>query len=48
MDVQRQFRSDFHKDPLTRHTIVYILDKFESDETVHDVYKERSGRTYSS
>ena len=48
MEVQRQFRRHFHKDPPTRRTIARIRDKFETDGTVHDVHKERSGRPRSS
>ena len=70
MEVQRQFRRHFHKDPPTKtrrvpedgvvrereretiarmsSTIARIRDKFETDGTVHDVHKERSGRPRSS
>ena len=48
MEVQRQFRIPFHRDLPTRRTIAPIKDKFDSDETVHDVHGQRSGRPRTS
>ena len=44
VEVQRQFRREFNKEPPTRVTITRIRDKFEADGTVQDVHKKRSGR----
>jgi len=43
-EVQRQWRNEFGTQPPTCLTIARIWDKFEIDDTVGDVHKERSGR----
>jgi hypothetical protein len=43
-EVQRQWRREFATKPPTRLTIARIRDKFETDGTVRDVYKQRSRR----
>ena len=48
VEVQRQFRREFNKEPPTRVTITRIRDKFEADGTVQDVHKKRSGRPRTS
>ena len=48
VEVQRQFRREFNKEPPTRITITRIRDKFEADGTVQDVHKKRSGRPRTS
>jgi hypothetical protein len=47
-EVQRQWPNEFGTQPPTRRTIACIRDKFEADGTVHDVHKQRSGRTPST
>ncbi|CAM1299642.1 Uncharacterised protein r2_g956 [Pycnogonum litorale] len=44
VEVQRQFRTEFQREPPTRVTISRIKDKFEADGTVQNVHKQRSGR----
>ena len=43
-EVQRQWWNEFVTQPPTRLTIARIGNKFEIDDTVGDVHKERSGR----
>jgi hypothetical protein len=42
--VYRQWRREFATEPPTRLPIARVRDKFGSDDTVHDVQKQRSGR----
>lgn len=48
VEVQRQFRREFRRDPPTRLTITRIRDKFEADGTVQNVHEKRSGRPRTS
>ena len=48
VEVQRQFRRMFKKEPPTRVTIPGIKDKFEADGTVENVSKKYSGRPRTS
>ncbi|MEN2497877.1 MAG: hypothetical protein MHMPM18_002211, partial [Marteilia pararefringens] len=48
VEVQRQFRREFNKEPPTRVTITLIRDKFEADGSVQDVHKKLSQRPRTS
>ncbi|XP_008116993.1 uncharacterized protein LOC100557975 [Anolis carolinensis] len=47
-EVQRQWRQEFPTGPPTRVTIARIRDKFETDGTLQNIQKQRSGRRRTS
>ena len=48
VDVQKQFRREFQRDPPMRLTITCIRDKFKANGTVQNVHEKRSRRPRTS